>query len=81
MPFLRVLYEKVPGYPVILHGHKELQSTEQMRVKTIPYYLDGTNETADTAWRILPDDRWFYVEGHGYYAMFKTIEEAKEWIK
>ena len=77
MPLLDLLFKKYPRYNVILHGHKQLEN-----ILTIPHYFDGTTETIDVVNSLpLKNLNTFNVDKHGYYAMFKTIEAAKYWLK
>ena len=82
IPFLDLLYKKVPGYPVILHAHNLLEDCPGRSVVRIPHYFDGTSETVEAAEKYLTNDsRWVYVENHGYYAMFESLQEASIWLQ
>ena len=62
-----ILFNKYPEYNIIIHGHKQLEN-----YPTIPYLFDGTTE----CWQIKLRPT-FNVEGHGYYKMYKSLNDLK----
>ena len=87
-PFIDKLFKTNPDYNCIIHGHQQLDphnlypcgaDTRVVRVKTYPYAFSGTLEETKLADDI--DSPIFNITGHGYYAIFKTPENALKWAK
>lgn len=75
-PFLDLLFDEFPDKKVILHGHKQLENIE-----TLPYIFDGTFQYFNIINHI-GDNKLteFNIQNHGYYKLFSSFEEAKNWL-
>jgi hypothetical protein len=59
----------------VVHGHWELPGEP-----TIPYEYPGTLEEAEAVSVSLSNNNFVNVSGHGFYAVFRTVDEAEEWV-
>jgi len=76
-PFIHRILEAYPDYKWVLHGHRQIDHP----MGTYPYCFSGTTEETELLESMpLNFGEVFNIQGHGYYAFFKTQEEMENWV-